>query len=226
MQGWESLWRRDEVAAAWVEPDPRVVALARETGAARAWDLGCGVGRHAVALAAAGLEVVGSDVSPTGLVRCRAALRGRGLEGGLVVAGMGAAPFADASFDLVVAYHVLYHGTGDAVAAALGEIRRTLRPGGQAILTLISANDSKCARFQRMVEAGQAEQIEPHTYRRPDRTESDDYLPHHFTTEAELHNRYLADFELLELEERRYEAIDAEEPRRQRAHWHMVVRRP
>ena len=67
--------------------------------------------------------------------------------------------------------------------------------------------------------------IEPYTFRRPDRVGSDDYLPHHFTTEAELRGRFLRGFELVELEERRYEAVDPEEPRRQRAHWHMVVRR-
>ena len=225
MDGWEPLWRRDEVAAAWAEADPRVVELAHETGARRAWDLGCGVGRHALALAAAGLAVVGSDVSPTALDRCRAALRERGLRAGLVLAGMAAAPFADASFDLVVAYHVLYHGTAGAVAAALAEVRRTLRPGGHAYLTLISANDSKCQRFHRQAEAGQAEQIEPYTFRRPDAAGSDDYLPHRFTTEAELRERFLAAFDLVDLEERRYESADPEEPVRRRAHWHMVVRR-
>ena len=226
MDGWERLWRRDEVAAAWAEADQRVVALAAEGGARRAWDLGCGVGRHTLALAAAGLVVVGSDVSPTALERCRAALAERGLSAELVLAGMGAAPFADGGFDLVVAYHVLYHGTADAVAAALGEVRRALRPGGRAYVTLISANDSKCERFRRQAAAGEAEQIEPYTFRRPDRTESDDYLPHHFTTEAELGARFLAGFELLEVEERRAESLDPEERVRRRAHWHAVVRRP
>jgi tellurite methyltransferase len=226
MDGWERLWRRDEVAAAWVEADPRIVRLAQENAARRAWDLGCGVGRHATALAAAGLEVVGSDVSPTALLRCRAALNARGLNGSLVVAGMVDAPFADASFDLVVAYHVLYHGTANCVAGAIGEMRRALRPGGYAYLTLISANDSKCARFQRLVEAGEAEQLEPYTFWRPDRTESDDYLPHHFTAEAELRDRFLAGFDVVELDERRYEAVDPEEDRRQRAHWHMILRKP
>jgi tellurite methyltransferase len=226
MDGWEPLWRRDEVAAEWIEPDPHIVALARASRARRAWDLGCGVGRHAVALAAAGLDVVGTDVAPTALLRCRATLAERRLSAGLVLAGMTSAPFADASFDLVVAYHVLYHGTADAVAAALGEVRRALRPGGRAYLTLISANDSKCARFRRLAEAGQAEQIEPYTFRRPDRTGSDDYLPHHFTTEAELRGRFLQGFDLLELEERRHESIDPEESRRQRAHWHLLVTRP
>jgi SAM-dependent methyltransferase len=222
-EGWERLWRDDAVAAHWREADPRVVALADGLAGRRAYDLGCGVGRHAMALAGRGLRVSASDLSPTALGRCRVALAERGLAVGLVQAAMTTAPFADGSFDLVVAYHVLYHGTAAEMARAMGEIRRVLRPGGRLYVTFISANDSKCARMRRQAAAGLAEELEPNTFRRPDRSESDEYLPHHFTSEAELHDRFLAGLEPLEVDERRSVGPDDHETQRHRAHWHVLA---
>jgi len=225
MEGWERLWRLDDVAARWREADPRVVALADGLAGRRAYDLGCGVGRHALALAARGLRISASDLSPTALGRCRAAFAERGLAAGLVHSAMTAAPFADGSFDLVVAYHVLYHGTAAEMDRAMGEVRRVLRPGGRLYVTFISANDSKYARMRRQAAAGLAEELEPNTFRRPDQVDGDEYLPHHFTTEAELRGRFMADLEPLDVEERRSAGPDGEKERRQRAHWHVLARR-
>jgi SAM-dependent methyltransferase len=47
---------------------------------------------------------------------------------------LGALPFPDADFDVVIANHVLEHVPDD--AAALAEIRRVLRPGGWAMLAV------------------------------------------------------------------------------------------
>src|SRR5262249_13735312 len=49
-------------------------------------------------------------------------------------------PAPDASYDLGMANHVLFH-VGD-VAAALRELRRVLKPGGRAVLSTAGANSS------------------------------------------------------------------------------------
>jgi hypothetical protein len=49
-----------------------------------------------------------------------------------IQADLAALPFADASFDWVMANHVLEHIPGD--AAAIAELARVLRPGGRAII--------------------------------------------------------------------------------------------
>jgi SAM-dependent methyltransferase len=226
MEGWDRLWQRDDIAAAWQKPDPVVLELASRFGVRRAYDLGCGVGRHTVALAAAGVDVVATDLSPSGLVRTRRALVQSQLRASLACGAMTAAPVRSESVDLVVAYHVLYHGTSDQIAAAVGEIRRIVCPGGHAYFSLISANDSKLARLRQQAAAGEAEELEPSTYRRPD-AEGDDFLPHHFTDEAELRGRFLRDFDVLDVEERRRDSHhDPHEPVRRRAHWHVLARRP
>jgi len=78
-------------------------------------------------------RVVGVDVSP--VVVEAAGRRHRALDG--VAADVRALPFRDRSFDVVVSNSTLDHlPSRDAVAAALGELRRVLRPRASLIVTL------------------------------------------------------------------------------------------
>lgn len=106
----------------------------------RVLDLGCGPGwfwAGAGDAVPAGLHLTLADLSP-GMVeeattRCRD-LNFASVDG--VVADASALPFADASFDKVIAMHMLYHVPDQATAIA--EMHRVLKPGG----TLgVSTND-------------------------------------------------------------------------------------
>jgi ubiquinone/menaquinone biosynthesis C-methylase UbiE len=101
-------------------------------------ELGCGAGSLWIACPEripAGWSLILSDFSPGML---DAAWRN------LVVLGRGfkfeqidaqAIPYADETFDLVIANHLLYHIPDR--PKALGEIRRVLRPGGQLVATTV-----------------------------------------------------------------------------------------
>ena len=128
------LW--EEHAGWWIEgftegADPEYVeqilplAAAELDGAGRVLDLGCGDGQISRLLAGRGARVVGID--PTWNQIRVAHERG----GGAAYARSGAAalPFADGSFDAVVACLVFEHI--DDVDAAIAEVARVLRPGGQ-----------------------------------------------------------------------------------------------
>ena len=99
--------------------------------AGRALDAACGTGRHALELARRGHQVDGFDVTPEMLAIARTSIpEGRFVEGDLL-----AAPFADASFDVVVCGLALAHVAR--LAAAVAELSRVLMPGGRAILSVL-----------------------------------------------------------------------------------------
>jgi SAM-dependent methyltransferase len=109
-------------------------AVRRHAGAdSRILDLGCGTGELARALAAAGLQVTGCDVSPQMLLH---AARDRGQCAGWVRLDPDwrTLPFASAAFDVVVAASVLEYVAEP--AAVLRECARVLRPGGIVLYTV------------------------------------------------------------------------------------------
>ncbi len=102
-------------------------------GGLRVLDVCCGDGRHAVALAALGLEVWGVDLSARLLARAR---RRRALRGRLAQADIRALPFASGAFDLAVNLFTSFgYFEEDAENdRALREMARVVRPGGRLAL--------------------------------------------------------------------------------------------
>jgi 2-polyprenyl-6-hydroxyphenyl methylase/3-demethylubiquinone-9 3-methyltransferase len=110
-------------------------------------DAGCGGGLVARELAGAGAEVVGVDRSlgSLGVARRATPRRGPGNPEGVPrsVGSFGPAqarlerlPFADASFDAVVAADVLEHLPD--LPAAVAELARVLRPGGSFLFDTVN----------------------------------------------------------------------------------------
>jgi tellurite methyltransferase len=138
---WDQQWRRAEGRAPWSVAEPAVLRsleLLRARGARRALDLGCGIGRHALLLAAVGLQCHAVDRSRAGLEALRATARRQCLAVEPVFADFAALPYRPGSFDYVLAWNVVYHGDRDRVRRAVGEIARVLRPGGLYQSTMLS----------------------------------------------------------------------------------------
>lgn len=207
---WDAAWQSEAGRAGWLVPEPEVVHLAarlRQGGAHRALDLGCGVGRHALALARLGFEVEAVDASPAGLAELAKSAAGEGLE----IAGRHAAmtdlPCADASFDLVLSWNVIYHGDPQVVRGAVAEIARVLKPGGTYQGTMLS---------KRNRHFGRGREIAPDTW--VDETSEDDKAHPHFFCDAGELGLLFAGFEVLALRQ-----DDHGKPGHW--HWHLVAER-
>jgi ubiquinone/menaquinone biosynthesis C-methylase UbiE len=93
-------------------------------------DVGCGQGIDLARYSRAGANVTGVDLTPRHVELARLHLATMELPGTVVLGDAERLPFDDASFDRVSSNGVLHH-TPD-IAAGLREIRRVLRPGGEA----------------------------------------------------------------------------------------------
>ena len=112
-------------------------ALLKARGTQRVLDLGCGVGRHALLFAEHGFTVEAIDGAAAGLdFACREAVA-RGLRISLRQADADALPFADESFDYVLSWNVIFHGTMGDVGRRIAEIWRVLKSGGLYLGTML-----------------------------------------------------------------------------------------
>ena len=100
-------------------------------------DLGCGNGRVALALAERGYTVEGLDISPAMVEEARAAADAVGVDARFRIGDAVSLPQKQHELDAVVfACNGLGHLTRDGKVACLLEIKRVLRPGGVALLSL------------------------------------------------------------------------------------------
>lgn len=98
-------------------------------------EVGCGSGPNLQFLAAEGFRAFGVDASAAAVGVATERLAARGLTAEVTVGDFAALPFADASMDLVIDRAALTHADAPAIARAVDEIGRVLKPGGAFLFT-------------------------------------------------------------------------------------------
>jgi SAM-dependent methyltransferase len=110
---------------------PVVWKMVESRARGRALDVGCGTGRHTRRLIELGHAVIGVDYTSAMLHRARVNVQGAEF----AHADMRSLPFASASFDLVVCALAIAHVAE--LDAAIAELARVLRPGGDLVLSAL-----------------------------------------------------------------------------------------
>lgn len=132
------------------------------------------------------------------------------------VADMLSLPFEDNTFDCAMAYNVIYHTDIPGFQAALAEIRRVLKPGGELFLTLISKSTYgyKQADSSRRVDANTL---------LSEKSDTETGVPHLYVDLADI-KRF---FKAWHLEDSLRESCvyNPEEPQYYSSHWSLTVRK-
>ena len=211
---WNDAWQDAAKRADWETPDPRIEDYAQRLAPpARVLDLGCGIGRHALMYAAVGHQVTGLDAAEDGLAELSARAGSLNLTIETVLGKMDALPFANASFDHVLSFNVIYHADEEIMSRTIAEIFRILRPGGTFQGTMLTLRG--LAMTQAKLPGGR--EISRNTWVFDD-DEGDKRHPHHFCGSTDVMRLFHA-FDVLRLE---CDLLDGAPGGR----WHMILERP
>jgi SAM-dependent methyltransferase len=214
-QIWEDYWRSGEDHWWWKRPAPEVVEfIASQSPQERpdVLDLGCGPGRHAIAFAGAGFTVTASDASEEAIAHLAGWARDLSLHIRTLVGDVTSESLPEESFDIVLAYNVIYHGRRRQFAAAIQRVRRLLRSDGLFYFTCPTREDGKY---------GFGPEVAPHTFLCDKSVTPGDI--HYFADQADL-DRMLSGFQ--EIYRKKKEGYWENRGERQfYSNWHLLARK-
>lgn len=208
---WNTEWQQADATSPWACPEPWVLEHAKTLApGSRILDLGAGIGRHALALAAVGHEVTALDAAQASVTAIDAAATAQGLNVPTVLAPMTALPFAAGQFDHVLSWNVIYHGDETVVRRTLAEVARVTRTGGTFMATMLSA---RRVPVEQAVAPGREISRNTWTFDGP----GDKGHPHYFCSATDL-LVLMPEFEVLTLFDRVHDKPGS-------WHWHLLAER-
>ncbi len=155
---WDKYWENSSNHEWWEIPAPEVLEFISSQShqtQPEVLDLGCGLGRHAIAFAMHGFHVTATDASQQAIDHLRKWVGELDLCISTQVCSMLEKPSGQSVFDIVLSYNVLYHGLKSQFSEAIEGVRDLLRTSGLFYFTCPSRKDGKY---------GFGECIAPHTY--------------------------------------------------------------
>ncbi len=143
---WDSHWEEESKRPFWHEPTAEVIDLINSLDRSvirDVLDLGCGIGRHSLLFAEFGFNVTAVDYSKEALSILQERVAKKGKHISIVQGNYSEDIFPEESFDLILAYNVLYHGYRESFKKAMCIVRKWLRPSGLFVFTCPTRRDAK-----------------------------------------------------------------------------------
>ncbi|MFD0696242.1 class I SAM-dependent methyltransferase [Paenibacillus sp. GCM10027628] len=142
-QIWEEIYKRNDNHLSY--PDDVLVRITHRLldpkKHSTILDYGFGTGSNLVHLIKKGYKLSGVEVSDCAIAKLKERLHLDGYVAELQSNASGKIPFVDNSFDVVIAWQVLYYNNWDTFRDAMSEIERVLRPGGIFLGTMAAVGD-------------------------------------------------------------------------------------
>jgi SAM-dependent methyltransferase len=135
----------EKESAEWKIPAPEMFYFIhrwRAAGMTACLDLGAGLGRHSILLAANGFKVSALDSNEFGLSEIARQAARENLTIDLKQGDMMNLPYGDSSFDSAVAMHIVTLTDTPGLNRSMAQLRRVMRNGAEVFMTL----DSKASR--------------------------------------------------------------------------------
>lgn len=180
----------------WKEPSSEYYYIAHtwaKRGFKNVLDLGCGLGRHALAFRNDGFNVSACDLSEYAINYARNAAKECKINDiQFDVCDMLTLPYRDNSFDAVFAYHVISHTDSVGIQKIADELKRILKPSGELYIDFISKEAPQFINATNRIDDNTIimEEIE------------EEYgIPHYFAEITDI-MRIMKDFEIVDLSKR------------------------
>ena len=211
--GWKWNMEFEDKESVWKNPVLESYGLMNRWGIQRKidfLDLGCGLGRHAILFGRNGFNVSCFDISQDGLDSTKKWAESEGLSFDYRCGDMRVLPYEQEGFDCILGWNVINHSDTEGVKAAVREIYRVLRFGGECYLTFGSKSTWGWKQDWPMVDENTKLRM----------VEGPEYKVPHFYADKELLVDIFSEFEIIGISH-----VEDWGKNNQGIHYHILVKK-